>query len=111
MRTVLVVEDEPTVRELLCRALEWSGYAVLVGGSARDALGLAAAHEVQEDAGVRRGEVRREQPPHGLVAAEAVDEHHRRAVSLDVDVVAREDGHGTFQAGCGTRMRPRKDCR
>ena len=40
-RTVLLVEDEPDTRELLCRALEREGYACVTASGPRDAIGLA----------------------------------------------------------------------
>ncbi|MBX3246320.1 MAG: response regulator [Myxococcales bacterium] len=42
--TILLVEDEPTVRELTARLLERLGYRVLVADGPRAALELSAAH-------------------------------------------------------------------
>ncbi len=42
--TVLVVEDEPAVRDLTCRILREQGYKVLEAGSGTDALHIAADH-------------------------------------------------------------------
>jgi len=42
--TVLVVEDEPAVRELVVRTLSGTGYKVLVADSASDALRIGASH-------------------------------------------------------------------
>jgi two-component system cell cycle sensor histidine kinase/response regulator CckA len=42
--TILLVEDDATVRHLAQRILEGRGYAVLAAGSALTALDLAAAH-------------------------------------------------------------------
>lgn len=44
-RTVLLVDDEPTVRKVLQRVLERSGFAVLIASNADDALAIAARHE------------------------------------------------------------------
>ncbi|MCK6544299.1 PAS domain S-box protein [Myxococcota bacterium] len=43
--TVLLVEDEPRVREIVRQILGTSGYVVLVASSGEEALALAAAHE------------------------------------------------------------------
>jgi len=45
--TVLVVEDEPTVRDVACRALENKGYKVLAASCAEDAEALAARHDAE----------------------------------------------------------------
>jgi CheY-like chemotaxis protein len=45
VETVLVVEDEWTVRNLTARVLERSGYSVLVASDGYEALRVAAAHE------------------------------------------------------------------
>jgi two-component system cell cycle sensor histidine kinase/response regulator CckA len=42
--TVLVVEDEPTIRALACEMLEARGYQTLCAGSGEEALGLAVRH-------------------------------------------------------------------
>jgi two-component system, cell cycle sensor histidine kinase and response regulator CckA len=42
--TVLVVEDEPTIRALACEMLESYGYSTLCAGSGEEALGLAVRH-------------------------------------------------------------------
>ena len=43
---ILIVEDEPDVLRLLARSLEGHGYAFLLAGSAREALGcIAQLHE------------------------------------------------------------------
>jgi two-component system cell cycle sensor histidine kinase/response regulator CckA len=42
--TVLVVEDEPTIRALACEMLEAHGYQTLRAGSGEEALGLAVRH-------------------------------------------------------------------
>ncbi|MGI8805634.1 MAG: response regulator [Thermoleophilaceae bacterium] len=39
--SVLVVDDEPTIAEVVCRYLERAGYATLVAGDGREALRLA----------------------------------------------------------------------
>ena len=44
-RTVLLVDDEPTVRKVLQRVLERSGFAVLIASNADDALALASKHQ------------------------------------------------------------------
>jgi DNA-binding response OmpR family regulator len=41
--SVLVVDDEPTIAEVVCRYLERAGYATLVAGDGREALRLAEA--------------------------------------------------------------------
>lgn len=43
--TILVVDDEPTVREFIARVLRTAGYKVLQAGTAEEALALAAAPE------------------------------------------------------------------
>lgn len=43
--TVLCVEDEPSIRRLIRRALSDRGYTVIVAASGQEALRLAAAHE------------------------------------------------------------------
>ena len=40
---ILVVEDEPAIRRLICRALELNGYATLEAGGAVEALGSVKA--------------------------------------------------------------------
>jgi CheY-like chemotaxis protein len=47
--TVLVVEDEPSVRRLVERLLRRGGYAVLVAGNGREALDLARRHRGRLD--------------------------------------------------------------
>ncbi len=42
--TVLVVEDEPSIRSLACEMLEGQGYHTLSAGSGEEALGLAVRH-------------------------------------------------------------------
>jgi signal transduction histidine kinase len=42
--TVLVVEDEPSLRSLACEMLEAHGYCALGAGSGEEALGLAVRH-------------------------------------------------------------------
>ena len=42
--TVLVVEDEPSIRSLACEMLEAHGYRALGAGSGEEALGLAVRH-------------------------------------------------------------------
>jgi signal transduction histidine kinase/ActR/RegA family two-component response regulator len=42
--TVLVVEDEPSIRSLACEMLEAHGYRALSAGSGEEALGLAVRH-------------------------------------------------------------------
>jgi signal transduction histidine kinase len=42
--TVLVVEDEPSIRSLACEMLEALGYRTLAAGSGEEALGLALRH-------------------------------------------------------------------
>jgi CheY-like chemotaxis protein len=42
--TVLVVEDEPSIRALACEMLEGHGYRALSAGSGEEALGLAVRH-------------------------------------------------------------------
>jgi two-component system cell cycle sensor histidine kinase/response regulator CckA len=44
--TILVVEDDPTLRALAIRVLESCGYAVVAAASPREALPLAAQHQV-----------------------------------------------------------------
>ena len=43
--TLLVVEDEPAVRNLVASALRHDGYRLLLAGSAEEALALADAHD------------------------------------------------------------------
>jgi two-component system, cell cycle sensor histidine kinase and response regulator CckA len=43
--TLLIVEDEPTVRNLVASALRNDGYQLLLAGSADEAIAIAAAHE------------------------------------------------------------------
>jgi PAS domain S-box-containing protein len=43
--TVLVVEDEPVVRELVCESLRRAGYAVLEAGDGREALQVSRGHD------------------------------------------------------------------
>jgi DNA-binding response OmpR family regulator len=43
--TVLVVEDEPSIRSLACEMLQAHGYGTLDAASAEEALGLAVRHE------------------------------------------------------------------
>lgn len=43
MNTILVVEDEPAVRQLVRVALEWQGHAVLEASEPAEALALAAS--------------------------------------------------------------------
>ncbi|HSN92662.1 MAG TPA: ATP-binding protein [Anaeromyxobacteraceae bacterium] len=47
--TVLVVEDDPRVREVTVKALRGAGYRVLAAGDGREALAVAAASEVPVD--------------------------------------------------------------
>ena len=47
--TILVVEDESAIRELLVRALRARGYHVLQAADGRDALEVAAAHDGKVD--------------------------------------------------------------
>ena len=42
--TILVVEDEPSIRALACEMLESHGYQTLCAGSGEEALGLAVRH-------------------------------------------------------------------
>ncbi len=42
--TILIADDEPAIRMLVASALTTEGYALLVAGSAAEALRLAAAH-------------------------------------------------------------------
>jgi two-component system, cell cycle sensor histidine kinase and response regulator CckA len=48
-RTLLIVEDEPAVRNLVASALRNDGYELLLAGSAEEALEIAAAHESEID--------------------------------------------------------------
>lgn len=48
-RTILVVEDESSLRRNLCRMLELSGYAVLCAASSLEAIQLSADQETQVD--------------------------------------------------------------
>lgn len=41
-RTILVVEDEPSLADIVCLMLEMAGYAVAVAGDGREALGRLA---------------------------------------------------------------------
>jgi PAS domain S-box-containing protein len=43
--TLLIAEDEPSVRSLVASALRHDGYRLLIAGSAEDALSLADAHD------------------------------------------------------------------
>jgi len=45
-RTVLVVDDEPAVRDLIAVMLELEGHRVLQAGGGAEALELAASHEI-----------------------------------------------------------------
>jgi len=45
--SILVVEDEPMVRELVCRVLESQGYRVLLAGSGQEALERVRGSEVR----------------------------------------------------------------
>ena len=47
--TVLVVEDEPAIREVTRRILERNGYQVMVSGSGAEALALAGDHRGRVD--------------------------------------------------------------
>ncbi|MEX2048171.1 MAG: response regulator, partial [Gemmatimonadota bacterium] len=47
--TVLVVEDEPSVRELISRILSEHGYRVLAAGDGAEALALVERHEARLD--------------------------------------------------------------
>ncbi|HTT53493.1 MAG TPA: PAS domain S-box protein [Streptosporangiaceae bacterium] len=47
LRTILVVDDEPTVLAATSRILRQHGYATLSAGSGTEALSLAASHEFQ----------------------------------------------------------------
>lgn len=49
METVLLAEDEPSVRRLLVRLLGGAGYAVLAAEDGRHALRLAGDHEGRID--------------------------------------------------------------
>lgn len=49
-RTVLLAEDDPSVRALMTRVLERAGLAVLVAGGGEEALDLARAHGAPLDA-------------------------------------------------------------
>ena len=42
-QTVLLVEDEPFVRRLAARVLQWNGYRVLTAGNGPEAINIAAA--------------------------------------------------------------------
>jgi CheY-like chemotaxis protein len=42
--TVLVVDDDPAMRMIVSRSLEFFGYAVLVAGGGEEALALAHGH-------------------------------------------------------------------
>ena len=48
-RTILVVEDERSLRRNLCRILELSGYAVLCAASSLEAIQLSADQETPVD--------------------------------------------------------------
>ncbi|MDE2404565.1 MAG: response regulator transcription factor [Sphingomonadales bacterium] len=43
---ILVVDDEPAIRRLLCTSLERAGYGVCSAGSAREAMGVTAAERI-----------------------------------------------------------------
>ena len=43
--TILVADDEPAVRQLICSILESHGYRVLQAENGREGLAVAAAHE------------------------------------------------------------------
>jgi DNA-binding response OmpR family regulator len=45
VRTILVVEDNPAVRTIVCLALKREGYAVLAAGDIAPALARAASHD------------------------------------------------------------------
>ena len=47
MSTILVVDDDPTCRELLRRILPRSGHAVMVASNGKDALAALAEHSPQ----------------------------------------------------------------
>lgn len=44
MATVLVVDDQEIVRNVMCRALEYAGFDVLDAGSPHDAIATASAN-------------------------------------------------------------------
>src|SRR3954468_4704092 len=44
-RLALVVDEEPTVRDLVCDFLRMGGFAALSAGTAEEALELAAGHQ------------------------------------------------------------------
>ena len=46
MPKVLLVEDEPSVRDVLCRAFEQTGWTVFSAATSREARMLAKAHSV-----------------------------------------------------------------
>jgi CheY-like chemotaxis protein len=43
MRTIMVVEDEPTIREVLAESLREAGYSVLVAKAAEEAISILAS--------------------------------------------------------------------
>jgi signal transduction histidine kinase/CheY-like chemotaxis protein len=47
--TLLIVEDEPAVRNLVASALRHDGYRLLLASSAEEALGIASGHDGQID--------------------------------------------------------------
>jgi two-component system, cell cycle sensor histidine kinase and response regulator CckA len=49
IETVLVVDDEPFVRQFVAKALEHDGFAVLVATGAEDALDVARTHRGRID--------------------------------------------------------------
>ena len=66
---VLLVDDDPSVREMTCMLLEYAGYSVLLAGSAAEAMAQTAAHP---EIGVVVTDVNLREGPNGFEMARAM---------------------------------------